>query len=228
MTVELTHSAVDYACDGVQTAFPTTFSFGADTDLVVKVTTDAGVTTTQVNNVDYTVSGAGAAEPGGTVNFVTAPANDYTVTIERNTAQTQPTNFKTSGPFSPTTWTQAVDKLTREVQDLTRRIEALEALGETLGSSLGTISGSKVEVDFQTHVNVVENTFPLSVSVVSGSTAQHAWATYLENRDDGSEVFDEPPAIQWSPGAGSTISIKRISGLKPNTNYRLRLVVLQP
>jgi hypothetical protein len=220
--VEIETSSVSYVGNGAQTSFPTTFSFGSDSDLRVTVDDVA-----KVLNVDYTVTGSGAAEPGGSVEFLAAPAAAADILIERDTAITQLTNFITSGPFTAASITRGFDKLTRVAQELARRVEALEAAGALYLSSPDFLAAIRfVEHDFATAAGSVEATFPFNVACSLGSTMTSAWITFLQNLDDPTEVFDEPPALQWGPAAGNFITIKRIAGLKPGTNYRFRLLAV--
>lgn len=220
MPIEVQVSSIAYTGDGAQLDFPTTFSFGEASDLTVVV--DDVVKTL---DVDYTVAGAGAAEPGGTVSFLVAPANGADILIERNTPITQLTNFVTSGPFSAATITRAFDKLTRICQSLLRRVLALEAITTPATISAGSIVFA--DKTFATGAEV-EDSFPMNVAVASGSTATGCWAVRLRNLDEPAEVFDEPPAIQWAPGVGSNVSLQRCSGLRANTNYTLRIAAVIP
>lgn len=221
MPVEIETSSIEYSGDGARVDFPTTFSFGGESDLTVEV--DDVVQTLDVN---YTVDGAGDPEPGGTVTFISgAPANGSTVAITRNTPITQLTNFVTSGPFAAATITRAVDKLTRICQSLKRRVEELEAITTPAAIAAGSIVFA--DKTFLTGDNV-EASFPMNVAIAGGSTGTGFWAVRLRNLDDPTEVFDEPPAIQGAPGVGNNVSLKFCAGLKPNTNYTLRVAAVIP
>lgn len=225
MTVEITTTSSVHAGNGVTTALPTGFRFLDDNDLVVTQTI-AGVTTTLVKGTHYNVDGAGDDEPGGTVNMLVAPANGTTITIERVTPVTQETEFGAFTRFNPEDHELALDKLTMVAQENRNRIEALESLGAIV--TITNITGVRTDKDFATNAASVEATFPFNVVVANGSTATDCVLTRLQNLDDPTEVFDELPGVQWAPGVGNNVSIKRIGGLKPNTNYRARFLTFFP
>lgn len=117
MTVTSEISRVDppYAGNGVTTVFPYTFKIFAAGDLRVILTDPDGVETTLVLGVDYTVSGAGSAA-GGNVTTTVAPATDYTLSIERVLAPTQPVDLRNQGPFLAEVVERVADRLTMLVQ----------------------------------------------------------------------------------------------------------------
>lgn len=221
MTVLTESSSRSFVGNGVATVYPTGFPFLANADLTV--TLDDVVLT---EGIDYTVTGAGD-DTEGDVTMLVAPANAAALYIERNTPALQDVALRAEGDFLPATHEEMFDKVTMMIQEDRRRLDALEALGAALASP-NTGSITFVEKTFLTDANDIEATFPLSVAVVGGSTATGGWAVRLRNLDDGTEVFDTPPAIQFAPGAGDTVSVKRCAGLKPATNYTLRIAVALP
>lgn len=224
MTVLTESSSITFNGNGATTAFPTGFRFIETSHLTVQLTS-GGVTTTLTEGTHYTVDGADEQD-GGTVNMVTAPAVGETLYIERNTPILQSVDLRPSGPYLADDIEEMHDYRCLVEQELRRDVDALIALGDL--TDITAANFSFVSKDFTTDADDVESTFPLSVAVVGGSTATDAWATYLQNRDDPSERFDAPPSIQWEPGAGDTISVKMVSGLKPGTAYRLRIGVKIP
>lgn len=227
MTVQTTQSSRTLAGNGVAVDFPMAFPFLANAYITVKL---AGVV--QTLNTHYTLAGAGIIDAfgvrtNGTVTFLAAPANGAVVYIERNTTILQETALRSSGDFLPATHEEMFDRLTMIAQENRRDIEVLEALGASLATPT---SASIIFVDhtFLTDPDAIEEGFPLNVAATGGSGATGAWCVRLRNLDDPTEVFDEPPSIQWAPSAGSFISLQRVSGLRPNTNYTIRLAVVTP
>ncbi len=106
MTVTSTTSRWEYTGDGSTVAFSVGNKFFADSDLDVY---EDGVL--QTLTTDYTVSGAGD-DAGGTVTFVSAPANDAEVTIIRNVPDTQTTDLPAAGAFPSTSVEDALDRRT--------------------------------------------------------------------------------------------------------------------
>lgn len=78
MTISSTLNRIAFACNGVTTAFPVSFPFHAQADLIVlEVVIATGVQTVKVNPTHYTISGTtdglGHYSSGGTINAVAAP-----------------------------------------------------------------------------------------------------------------------------------------------------------
>jgi len=116
MSIATNVSSVSYTGNGVTTYFPFTGKFLSNSDLRVSVTT-AGVEVVKTINAHYTVSGAGD-DAGGNVTFLTAPAVDTTVTIQRNTAYTQPSNLVNNGVFDAEVIEDALDRVTLLAQQV--------------------------------------------------------------------------------------------------------------
>jgi hypothetical protein len=223
VTVLNTSSSRTLIGNGVNDTFATGFKFLDSAHLTVEV--DDVVKT---EGVDYDVTGEGN-EDGGNVVFRAGkiPANAATVYIERNTPALQETDLPDQGEFEASDVEGMSDKLTLQVQELVRRVAVLEAVGNLYLSSPDFAAAIRlVDHDFATDAGSVEATFPFDVACSQGSTMTSAWITFLQNLDDPTEVFDELPALQWGPAAGNFITIKRIAGLKPGTNYRFRLLAV--
>jgi hypothetical protein len=92
------------------------FQFFDSTDLLVVVST-AGVPTTLVNGMGYTVTG-GSGSTGSIVTTSAVPATSQVI-ITRNTAKTQLTSYTTGDRFPALTHERALDKLTMLVQEAT-------------------------------------------------------------------------------------------------------------
>ncbi len=230
MAVPLENATVSYDGNGVATEFPVPFKFLENSHLVVYTapSDDLENFTYLTLDVDFTVDGAGE-DAGGTITLATALASDVVLTIYRYTQFTQVADFTAQGTFPVSRHEDAYDKLTLMCQELKRRLEALENVaGGFINITDTAFTGSRITTDFTTDADAVENTFPLTVTCTSGSTAVDAWVTRLQNLDDTTELFDEKPGIQWKPGTGNTIVLLGVDGLKPDTNYRIRLIVLQP
>lgn len=106
MTISSTTSRWEYTGDGSNTGFAVNNKFFADSDLEVY---EDGVLQTLTTH--YTVTGAGN-DAGGTVTFVSAPANNAEVTIIRNVPDTQTTDLPAAGAFPSTSVEDALDRRT--------------------------------------------------------------------------------------------------------------------
>lgn len=122
MTISITSAACSHTGDGSTVAFDVKdgangIYFAEASELRVTLQ-DGSTVTTQTLGTHYSVTGAGSA--AGVVTFVTAPADDVTVRIERVTPRTQTLNLTQAGAFSPVAIMGALDKLTRISQELSR------------------------------------------------------------------------------------------------------------
>jgi hypothetical protein len=121
MTVTNQNSSVQYSPGGSTTLFVVPFRFIADGDLVVILTT-SGSDETLTLTTDYTVSGAGDAS-GGSITTTTPPASGTTLTIYRDTAQTQETDYIDNDDFPAESHEAALDKLTLIAQELQDQVD---------------------------------------------------------------------------------------------------------
>ena len=109
-----------YTATASQTAFTVSWPFEANADLVVKTSTDSGVTwTTKTLTTDYSVTGAQATS-GGTVTFVTGRALNELVVIYRNDGIDRTSNFTT---LTPTSVEAHFDKMTMLLQQVESDVE---------------------------------------------------------------------------------------------------------
>lgn len=214
-------SSKTHTGNGATTVFPTTFRFLANSHLSVYVNS---VLQTEVTH--YTVDGAGDPEPGGSITFLTAPANGAVVYIERNTPVLQLTDLRPEGRLIADDIEEMYDYRCMVEQELRRDLNEVQAVTTPAVISAGSIVFANHT--FTVDPDDVESSFPMNVAVASGSTATSAWCTRLQNLTNPSEVFDEPPAIQWEPGVGSNVSLKRVSGLQPGNQYTIRIAVVIP
>lgn len=116
MTVANANRRIQYAGNGVTTAFPVPFPFPAATDLRVTRTLADGSEQLLLLNLDYTVSGAGSPA-GGTLTMAAAPATGQSLTIKRVIARTQLVDYVPNDPFPADTHEAALDKLTMIAQE---------------------------------------------------------------------------------------------------------------
>lgn len=122
MTISTTANNIRYSGNGSTTAFPTTYEFPADADLVVNLIDDAtGVPTLQTIVTHYTVSGAGDPS-GGTVTMVTAPASGQTLDITRWINPTQPTDYIANDPLPAEVLEDDFDRVVMICQQILNRV----------------------------------------------------------------------------------------------------------
>jgi parallel beta-helix repeat protein len=135
MTVSSEVNRSDFAGNGSTTNFATGFRFLQNADIKVILTVTAtGVETAQVLDTDYTLTGAGL-DAGGTVVMTVAPATGTTLTIKRDIALTQLTDYVENDPFPAESHEEALDKVTMLVQQQQEELDRSLKLSESQQSS---------------------------------------------------------------------------------------------
>lgn len=230
MSIENTSCRVSYSGNDVTTDFATTFAFLAAAHLVVKTSTDGGTTwTTLTLDADYSVSGAGDPEPGGTVTMGAAPASGTTLRIERHTPITQEAVLQTSGPLPSKTIIQAFDKLTMIAQEARRDIDDL-----TAGGALPVaMEGQLISKLFSTQERI-EDSYPLDVACSGTPTGVQIFRIEdLTNPDgvepdtvEGDEIQKDFGTPDWGAPTNGGFTIGFIPGLEPLHDYRVTFLVL--
>jgi hypothetical protein len=122
MTVASTLSRATYLGDGVSTAFPVPFRFIDAAHLRVVRRSSAGVETTLVLSVDYSVSGADNPA-GGSVTLGTAPAVGEVLAIIRNVPMDQTLDYVANDPFPAESHERGLDKLTMALQQVDEQVD---------------------------------------------------------------------------------------------------------
>jgi hypothetical protein len=179
------------------TALPVTFKVFTAADLkVVRLNTSTGVETSLVLGSDYTVAlnGNQNTNPGGTVNLTVAASATSTVTITSDIANLQPTDLTNQGGFYPEVITDALDRATIQIQQMS----------EDVGRSLkGPISDGNLNMELPTAAQRANSFLAFDANgvptaVVSGSTGAPTTITRQVFSGTGSQtVF----TLASDPGA---------------------------
>ncbi len=103
---------IQYTGNGTNVAFTYPFPIFKDADM--EVFEDATIKTL---STDYTVTGVGNSS-GGTVTFITAPANGVVVTLRRNVTIERTSDFQESGEFRAKVINDELDTITAVQQQL--------------------------------------------------------------------------------------------------------------
>jgi hypothetical protein len=143
MTLSTTVNRTRTQGNGITVTFNFPYYFLADGDLTVIYTSATGVETTLVLNTDYTVTGAGIIA-GGSVTLIgtyaaSPPATGTYITVVRDPAATQETDYVENDSFPAETHEQALDRLTMLVQRLSERMDRGLALAQSSGFSALTM-----------------------------------------------------------------------------------------
>jgi len=132
MTISgILRTAGPYIGNNTTTVFGFTFKvFATDQLVVVKLNTSTSVETTLTLITDYTVTlnGNQNSNPGGSVTLPAVLATGYNLTLTSSVANLQPTDLTNQGGFYPEVITDALDRATIQIQqmsdDVTRSIKA--------------------------------------------------------------------------------------------------------
>jgi hypothetical protein len=133
MTVSSTAAKTQANGNGSTSAFPFSFSYTAKSQIVVVVTSAAGIDSTKVLDTHFSLGDPGDT---GTVTFLTVPT-DYrpqtgeTVTITRVLPLEQSDDYVNGAGFNSQTIEDALDRITRIEQMLAERISRAPKLKAT-------------------------------------------------------------------------------------------------
>lgn len=138
MVLENSNNRTRLTANGVLVDFDYTFKIFVDTDIQVYEIDTTGAATLQTIGTHYTVALSTTVE-GGTVTFLTAPANSFEVLMIRNTPNTQGADIPVNGGFSEKVIEQGLDRLAMQIQQLQ------DSLDKTIQiSATSTVSGITV------------------------------------------------------------------------------------
>lgn len=116
MTVSTQPTFKTYAGAGLAGPFPIPFRFTANSDVVVKKISAAGVVSTLTGN---TITGAGEAL-GGSLNTAAVVASGETLLLYRDTPRTQPADYTASDDFPAEVHEGALDRAIMILQEVAR------------------------------------------------------------------------------------------------------------
>ena len=198
MTVTSTTSRVDYDGDGLEKTFEYTFKIFSSADLVVVVTDTEGNEVVKTLTTDYSVTGVGR-EDGGEVIFVTAPTDEYVVTIYRSLELTQETDYTAGGSFPAQAHENALDRLTYIDQQLQAQIDRSIKFPVSDGTTLSAeVTGAEYRAnkylafDGSGNVTVLEATVDQSVIDIGDiGVSAHAHPNYsriIDHIADGNDL----------------------------------------
>jgi hypothetical protein len=122
MTISSTvRIAGPFTGNGVTTTFPFTYKVFSTADVqVIRLTISTGVETTLTLVTDYniTLNGDQDSNPGGNIVLVTPLLALYTLTATSDIANLQPTDLTNQGGFYPEVITDALDRATIQIQQI--------------------------------------------------------------------------------------------------------------
>jgi len=133
MTISTAANLIQYEPNGTQSIFAIPFSYTAESQIVVVVTSAAGVDTVKTNGVEIEISDPGDT---GTVTFGTAPtdfrpADGTRVTIYRLPDFLQSSDFTPGSGFSSATIEAGLDKALMQIQHVKTLVDQAPRLAIT-------------------------------------------------------------------------------------------------
>jgi hypothetical protein len=133
MTVEkvsIKPRRVSLTADGILTDFDFDFKIFDENDIVVYLLDTSDVATLQTITTDYTVA-FDSEDETGTVTFLTAPTDQYTVLMISNADYEQSTDIPKGGGFSEPVVEKAYDLLAIQIQQLVDGLDRAVTLSDT-------------------------------------------------------------------------------------------------
>lgn len=166
------------------TGYDYTFPIFADADLAVYSTDLAGVETLLTLTTDYTVSGAGVPA-GGRASLVAAPPAGYLVTLIRDVAYTQETDYRRVGSLDQEQIERDFDKLCMLVQ------QQQEQLGRAFKVSVGSVSSASPDAYMSAlaaHVAVAETAASASSAFATSAAVAAIAALFAQTSAEAAAV----------------------------------------
>ena len=225
MTISSTTTRNQYTGNNSTTVFAYGFKIFADADLKVILTDTSGVETVKTLTTHYTVSGAGT-DSGGNVTFTSGntPGTGVIVTILRNTAITQSTDYVENDTFPAASHETALDRLTAIDQHQQDRIDRSlkapdsEASGYSMtlpakASRLGTVLGFNA-----TSGNPEAGPKIADVSSLAAITADISTLADIEDGTDATNAIQTVAGISGnvSTVAGISGNVTTVAGITSN------------
>lgn len=117
-TISVTTARIVYTGSGSTGPFPVPFHFTADSELTVTKISATSLATVSVLtlDVDYTVTGAGTTS--GYVTLISTLSSAHKLVIQRGSDYLQSTDYEEGEAFTAATHEAALDKHTRELQEI--------------------------------------------------------------------------------------------------------------
>jgi hypothetical protein len=135
----------EYIEDGATLFHAINFTFGDANEISVSRILVDGTEILLVNPTHYTVAGGLGAT--GSITKTSGGINGATIRIDRNTVRDQLADYEPGDDFPAESHEEALDKLTRIVQELARDLLSREAVRDIIGALLVSGAGISITVD---------------------------------------------------------------------------------
>lgn len=234
MTVANTlRKAGPFAGNGATTAFPFTFKVFADTDLeVIELDTTSGLETIKTITTQYTVAlnADQDANPGGTVDYLTAPTAGKEVTLLSAIPALQDVDLVGGGGFYPQTIENALDRAVALIQQLQEQVlrallipVSFDITGSLPQPESSTVIGWNAAADALRNYSFDEISVAIAAAallddkgdLLVGTGGGQAPVAFSVGADGEVLVADstEPYGVKWAPSAldGTGLVIQTVS-----------------
>jgi hypothetical protein len=208
MSVSTTNTSEEYLGDGATTVLPITFEFLTNSQVKVKklvIATD--VETILAEGVDYTLTGgppATGGDPATDVTMTTAPASGEKITVYRQTALLQNTEFLDTVLADPTE--DQLDLIVMMIQEL-----ATEVTGGTATASAAPTELALQSVGDAETITVQDDSQKLIKRIQGGTADANTETTIIE---DGLTAWQELRLLGQSDT--QTLTLQSATNLKLN------------
>lgn len=183
MTVETNDTVERYTVSGVG---PYAFSFRVfdQDEIAVTAISGAGVSTTLAITANYSVTGVDD-EDGGAITLTAGTATTYagyTLDIRSNTVEYQPTSIRNQGSFLSEVHENAFDRLSRQIQDLSRKVRGSLRYPDD-GTTDGVAPSIAGRAGRYLSANTITGAFEWVTSIVSTALTQSIFNQYQADSD---------------------------------------------
>lgn len=217
MTISSTTNTVSYTGNGSTTAFPVTFVFfGTATSAeieVVEVVIATGAETVKSNGTHFTVSGGSGST--GTVTAATAPASTVKWVINRNTTQTQETDYVENDPFPAESHEKALDRLTAIAQEQERTLTRTAQLPDGYTGSFDPTLPTTITANTALVINAAANGFDAGPTTTEITNAQ----TNATNAANSASAASSSASTASTQATLSTNYATKINGAVTGSDY---------
>jgi hypothetical protein len=217
MTITTTQLRKQYDGNDVTTVFAYNYRFDEDSDIVVKLTNNAGATQVQILNTDYTLTGAGG-DSGGNVTMTTAPATGEILTIYRSMDLIQEDDFQNQENIYPEAFEDGLDYQMMVIQQIN------EELGRCVKSDIVDNETGLTASTIEDYIDTkVAESVDASIQVVTNLAADVAAAGSL---DTTLTIIDEQViSADLSIPKNITLSVTKSGIIKDDGNGRTLTVL---
>lgn len=177
MTIPATASEIEYAGNGVTTAFPIPFVFDTSADIkVIETTTATGAAV--VVTTGFSITGGGGST--GTCTYSVAPAVGKNITLIDDPAITQTADYTANDGFPAEAHEGALDRGARISKRLAQRLnKTLRFADGDISSDFGEFPSPAARKGLYFHFNDTTGEFELSASITGVALSQSIVAQVL-------------------------------------------------